>query len=171
VGSTPPSRSKTLIFSFRVFVAVHLHASGAGMGLGGELFAFFPFYFRAAKTRLPVGLKMRSSSPYHQQETRAIVKQRETSNPPAVRSMAMEGRRQRTILGNRRGSILAFVVSPSFHPFPFGIHEICSFYVVLNHSRSLDYTNIALLFHHLSNFKPSRSLFNHSSLQSPASRW
>jgi hypothetical protein len=132
---------------------------------------FFPFYFRAAKTRLPVGLKMRSSSTYHQQETRAIVKQRETSNPPAVRSMAMEGRRQRTILGNRRGSILAFVVSPSFHPFPFGIHEICSFYVVLNHSRSLDYTNIALLFHHLSNFKPSRSLFNHSSLQSPASRW
>jgi hypothetical protein len=40
VGPTPPSRSKTLIFSFRVFVAVHLHASGAGMGLGGERFAF-----------------------------------------------------------------------------------------------------------------------------------
>ena len=43
VGPTPPPRNKTLIFSFRVFVADHLHASGAGMGLGGEL--LFLFYF------------------------------------------------------------------------------------------------------------------------------
>jgi hypothetical protein len=32
--------------STRVFVAVHLHASGAGMGLGGELFVFsFVLFF------------------------------------------------------------------------------------------------------------------------------
>jgi hypothetical protein len=41
------SRSKTLIFSFRVFVAVHLHASGVGMGLGGEpFFHFHLLHFR-----------------------------------------------------------------------------------------------------------------------------